>query len=81
MGIYEVFLLLRKKHFMGKFYFYYSLCRKNNICTSFPKRSIPPNFTENLKLRALHKNFADEETIDGSTISIKMDKSRTRIEF
>ncbi|XP_021950774.1 ABC transporter G family member 23 [Folsomia candida] len=37
--------------------------------------SIPENFTEYLRLRGLHRNFADEETITGSTISIKMDMS------
>lgn len=35
----------------------------------------PDNFTNHMKNRALQKKFADNETLDGSTITVHMDFS------
>jgi hypothetical protein len=35
----------------------------------------PDNFTEHMKNRGLQRNFADNETLEGSTITFHMDYS------
>lgn len=35
----------------------------------------PENFTHHFRNRAVHRNFADNETIDGSSLRMRMDLS------